>query len=179
MGSEDEEGMTKKALLHRPHGFDQIIKTFGDPRKYLRTDGTISPKWEATVITRVALPEKLLYLDAPHEKDRVYVTRVACHALIANAVKAAFGRIHDDGNWKLLTHYGGSYNPRMKRLSRKLSTHLWGIAFDLNDEDNEQGTPGHMPEDIITAFESQGFYWGGNFSGNSRDPMHFQFADGY
>lgn len=169
----------KAKLLHRPHGLDQIIQTFGDPRPFIKTDGTMSARWEQSVITRVALPGLILYADAPEQKDRIYVTRVACHVLIAKQTRAAFQRIHDGGDWNLLKHYGGSFVPRKKRTSSKLSTHMWGIAFDLNEETNEQGTQGDMAEEIIEAFESQGFYWGGNFSGKSRDPMHFQFADGY
>ena len=59
------------------------------------------------------------------------------------------------------------------------SAHAWGIAIDLNPETNQQGTAGNMDYAVITAFREAGFKWGGDWTGKSCDPMHFQFCTGY
>jgi hypothetical protein len=41
------------------------------------------------------------------------------------------------------------------------------------------GKPGRMPESIVQTFRDFGFTWGGDWSGRSRDPMHFQYCSGY
>jgi hypothetical protein len=40
----------------RPDGRAAVISTFGDIAKSIRTDGTLSPKWEETMIKRITLP---------------------------------------------------------------------------------------------------------------------------
>lgn len=158
--------------LKRPRGLKQIIETFGDPLKFTNNDGILSPDWERLHIIRIVLPEVIPYADT-------LIRRVACHVKIEKEVKQVFNEIYEEGNWKLLKEYGGGFNPRMKRVSWKPSTHTWGIAFDINPRTNAQGTKGNMPVALIDAFERNGFYHGANFSGNSIDPMHFQYCTGY
>ena len=75
--------------------------------------------------------------------------------------------------------FGGCFNFRSKRGNNKLSVHSWAVAIDLNPETNGMGTRGNMSPEIVDIFKRFGFSWGGDWSGNSKDPMHFQFCSGY
>lgn len=59
-----------------------------------------------------------------------------------------------------------------------LSTHAFGIAVDINWDENCNGCSNFdMPREIIDAFESYGFRWGGRYKsifGGTIDPMHFE-----
>jgi hypothetical protein len=41
------------------------------------------------------------------------------------------------------------------------------------------GQDGDMPPGIVAAFKAAGFFWGGDWPGRNKDPMHFQFCTGY
>jgi len=73
-----------------------------------------------------------------------------------------------------LTNWGGSLNFRPVRGASSLSMHAYGIAVDIDPAHNQMGTTGRMPQAVIDAFESRGWYWGGRFS--RRDPMHFEMT---
>lgn len=58
------------------------------------------------------------------------------------------------------------------------SAHAFGIAVDINWEENCNGCDKFdMPREIVDAFESYGFRWGGRYKsvfGSTIDPMHFE-----
>ena len=83
------------------------------------------------------------------------------------------------------------FNPRPVRSDgggeATFSTHAYGIAIDLNWNRNpycplfpsvgkctkcESALESDLPRELISAFESEGFEWGGNWS--VPDPMHFE-----
>lgn len=111
--------------------------------------------------------------------ENASVTRVACHILMVPVFTAVFAEIYAAGLWHLLRTFDGIYNCRLIKGSgdKSTSTHSWGISIDLNAATNLQGTDGDMDPRIVGIFESHGFYWGGRFSGNRRDEMHFEFVD--
>jgi hypothetical protein len=58
------------------------------------------------------------------------------------------------------------------------SYHSWGLAIDLNAEDNPSVTPGHAHHTTMPANSEQlavalGLEWGGNWH-DPYDPMHFE-----
>lgn len=56
---------------------------------------------------------------------------------------------------------------------RRLSSHTWGIAFDINPWENMPGASNPaIPDKIVQIFENVGFIWGGRFS--NKDYMHFE-----
>lgn len=63
------------------------------------------------------------------------------------------------------------------RGSSRPSNHSWGLADDLNADDNPMGgTHGAIrahPE-VIALWKSYGYRWGGDYSGR-KDDMHFEF----
>ena len=75
-------------------------------------------------------------------------------------------------------NFSGSYNYRPVRGSSRLSCHAFGAAIDFDAENLPMGTrfaSSVMPQSVVDAFKSQGFYWGGDFKGRP-DAMHFQSA---
>jgi hypothetical protein len=158
--------------LTTPNGEAEVIATFGDLKKFIRSDGTLSPKWEEQKIRRITLPKPL-----PLSGEDIKVTRVTCHVLLVDTFRETLRAIDDAGKWPLLVSYGGGFNFRTKRGGGSVSLHAWGIAWDFDPENNALGTKGTMDAGIVEIFESRGFFWGGRFKGR-KDPMHFQFARG-
>jgi len=154
-----------------PHGLAEIRGMFGDPWKFILTDGTLSPQWEAENIIRVPLP-------APLPFEGTQVTRVTCHTKLATIFPATLQKIFAAGLWPKLHSYGGGFQFRPMRGLSSLSLHTWGIAWDFDPEHNLLGTHGTMDTSIVNIFERDGFMWGGHFTGR-KDPMHFQWATGY
>lgn len=74
------------------------------------------------------------------------------------------------------TDYGGIYNFRPKRGGTSMSLHSWGIAIDLDADDNgfRDAWPvkADMPFSIMEAFAREGWTAAGAFWG--YDAMHFQ-----
>lgn len=60
-----------------------------------------------------------------------------------------------------------------------LSAHAFGIAVDINWDENCNGCSNYtMPMEIVDIFESYGFRWGGRYKsvfGSRIDPMHFEY----
>ena len=81
----------------------------------------------------------------------------------------------------ILSSETAAYVYRTVRSSGRLSDHGFGSAIDVNWTHNPQyGYPDNtqygITEDVIKAFAKQGFYWGGDWSTDSLDPMHFSWC---
>lgn len=68
-----------------------------------------------------------------------------------------------------------SFNLRSKRGGGGRSLHSWGIALDINPDRNPQGDGSDIPTGVVDIFKKHGFFWGGDWSGGDRDPMHFEW----
>lgn len=70
----------------------------------------------------------------------------------------------------------GGYNPRMIRGTNIPSKHATGEAVDVNWNENPQGGPGgNLPPELAHQLAAKyGLTWGGDWSGKTRDPMHFE-----
>lgn len=77
--------------------------------------------------------------------------------------------------------WDGSYVPRRVRGARTLSSHAFGIAFDINARWNPLGhTPALAREPgsvirLVRLANQYGFFWGGHFR-SRPDGMHFELA---
>jgi hypothetical protein len=161
--------------VNTPNGLSAIISTFGDIHAYVDEAGNLRPEWQTDYLAMAELPFPLALAWNPNVK----VSKMLCHKLLVEIFEQVFGEIVNVGLQTEIVTFGGCFNFRQQRTGLKLSTHCWGIAIDLNPATNEQGTEGTMNPDVVTIFRSAGFKWGGDFVGKARDPMHFQYANGY
>jgi hypothetical protein len=161
--------------LTPPIGLAEIINVFGVIYEFILSDGTLDPRWEAEMLTRITLP---FPLPLSWNLD-LMVEQIRCHKLLAGAFSDVFSQIQQQGLSERVNSLGGCFSFRLQRAGAKISTHAWGIALDLNTATNAQGTDGAMDPGIIDIFRAMGFTWGGNWAGQRRDPMHFQFCSGY
>lgn len=139
---------------------------------YGRSDG--SEQWQNANLVHIVPPYAM-------NMDGTPIHVITCHRLVADslarilvAIKAHFGSdpsaIHDAG----LDRYDGCYNFRNVRGSSHLSMHSYGAAIDLDAEHNPlESTNGKMPLAVVAIFTSEGWRWGGNYSGR-KDPMHYE-----
>lgn len=165
----------RPTAIRPPNGLDEVLRAFGNIYDYLRDDGSLDPRWETDQLGRAQMPF-LLPLSWDQEK---LARAIYCHKRLIPAFMDVFNAIQQEGLQDRLKTYGGCFNFRGKRTSGKLSAHSWGIAIDLNPETNAQGSPGSMDAGIVDVFRQFGFKWGGDWSGKTKDPMHFQFCTGY
>lgn len=103
-----------------------------------------------------------------------------CHSKVRNQLEAALSAVYqalgkaqfEKEGWHI---YGGCFNYRKKRGGSSLSTHSWGIAIDINPEENPfHGTDTTFSSKAIDIMEEHGFLSGGRAWG--KDWMHFQAA---
>lgn len=157
----DQPDLPTPKWPHVPNGRDELERLFGPPGGAICQAG------------RAHLPKSLRISWEPTQN----VTVFACHKLVEDVLSSAFAAINNKGLWDLLVAYGGCYNYRQIKASTHLSTHAWGIAVDLNPEQNALGAAPTMDQRIVAIFRDHGFKWGGEFS--RPDGMHFQRATGY
>jgi hypothetical protein len=139
--------------------------------------------WEAANLVDVPCPWKIFFIDGKLVQP---VPAIRIHKLCADALKAALGNIwdavgHDQSAIETLHyhHYSGSYNQRPMRGGTARSMHGFGAAIDWDAEENEQHSTKHLFQEnslIVVKFKEQGAVWGGDWSPQSIDAMHLQFA---
>ena len=144
-----------------PHGKRQIKELFGEPGKPYTHSGAVN------------LPSSL-----PLSWDlNTTIRRFRCHEKLSEVFQSVFNEIYKQGLWEHLNDFGGCYQYRPARNLSKLSTHSWGIAVDVDVNDNPLGADPVIDDRIVVIFEDHGFLWGGRWS--RPDGMHFQYATGY
>ncbi len=107
---------------------------------------------------------------------------VTCNKLMFPQLRGALTELQDEGLAGLINaseyhqHVGNCWQARYvdSDPSRGLSYHAWGIAIDLNRNENPEGGSSHQDPRLVQIFESWGFRWGGVFY--PPDPMHFELA---
>ena len=67
-----------------------------------------------------------------------------------------------------------------------LSHHSYGVAIDINPDDNPAAYWGYKPnpnspyyinDTVVSIWKRHGFYWGGDWSPSYYDPMHFSYTN--
>lgn len=161
-----------------PHTRAEVYRVFGNP-------GTnkVDARWERANMV------KALNLSGGWNNGggRLYVHRLAepylREALRRAALLSSLDYIQNLGCF--------SFRHQRHDPSRPLSYHSWGIAVDINPTTNagwyvkappEPFTPAWfekyprgVPADLVRAFESCGWRWGGRWKGYV-DPMHFELT---
>ncbi len=81
------------------------------------------------------------------------------------------------GNFRLQWGKCGGYNCRRIAGTEEPSNHSWGLAIDLNTDDNPRhAKPDHtIPDAVAQTWKRYGFAWGGDYHSNVKDWMHFEF----
>ncbi len=81
---------------------------------------------------------------------------------------------------KYITKISGSYNYRLIAGTKRVSSHSYGIAIDLNSNygnywkwDKKFKYKNRIPEKIVKIFEKYGFIWGGRWY--HYDTIHFEY----
>jgi D-alanyl-D-alanine carboxypeptidase len=81
----------------------------------------------------------------------------------------------EQSGYPISADQSGGYNPRNIAGTNTPSEHAYGRAIDVNWNDNPKGGKSTMPPDLARSLAKQhGFTWGGDWSGKTNDPMHFQ-----
>jgi LysM repeat protein len=160
-----------KSKIKIPHGFQEIVKEYGDIRKYITSTGELLPSWKEHFMTTIDIPIKLFL----SWDSRLSTSRITCHKKAATNFIETFEEIRNSDMQKLITNYGGTFMFRQKRSGSSFSTHSWGIAIDINPLTNQMNTDGDIDIDLVNVFRKHGFEWGGDWG----DPMHFQLCTGY
>lgn len=72
----------------------------------------------------------------------------------------------------------GAYNCRPIGGTKTPSNHSWGLAIDINWNDNTQHRPLHstIPPKVVEMWQKAGFYWGGFYTRATPDAMHFEVS---
>jgi hypothetical protein len=144
----------------------QIKKTFGefalghDPGSRIEVDS----RWEARWITTTTVPQ---------------LGRITCNRGVINALRAAMTEVTRRGLGAAVhtadfQRQGGCWSPRLVRFGAgQLSAHTWGIAVDINVDDNPLGVRPVQDARLVEIMARHGFSWGGNWL--RPDGAHFQW----
>ncbi len=104
---------------------------------------------------------------------------VRCHERLVPQLSGALGELEERGLGDLIDpgQYGGCWVPRhiLGDAGRALSLHAWGLAVDLNVDDNPYGAEPVLDSRVVETFERWGFAWGGHW--RVPDGMHFELLE--
>lgn len=123
--------------------------------------------------------QSVTYTNTVTHSSRTYKV----HQKALAAFQAVFNQIKDNPYDISRETSGGTFAWRQNRNNAACySLHAFGVAIDVNPSKNPNcpksdpcyATPvTDIPEDIINAFKSQGFVWGGDWK-SVKDYMHFE-----
>jgi hypothetical protein len=144
-----------------------MLRVFGVPGAKTKDCSPATGAFKQRVVTRVDVgPFKVSGLD-------IAVTRL----------KAAFDEAEEQiPDVIAAVKNDGMLCVRHKRTNpNSFSNHSWGTAIDLffgNDAVPQGVRKTHRGcLQLVPFMNKQGFFWGGGFSGNSVDSMHFELAE--
>jgi hypothetical protein len=132
-----------------------------DPNGDVRLD----PAWKAAWIAQERIPQLGL---------------VACNRKVMPDLRAAMEEVTRRGLGSIVhtadfRKQGGCWNPRVVRFGAgQLSSHTWGIAVDINVDDNPLGATPKQDPRLVEIMERHGFYWGGRWL--RPDGAHFEWV---
>ncbi|HEX8377668.1 MAG TPA: M15 family metallopeptidase [Pedobacter sp.] len=123
----------------------------------------------------------IIGINIPQISKIAGISKTYFHKKAALQLQKLWVEWEEAGLLHLVLTWGGTYNPRFIRGSRKtLSNHAFGTAFDINIAWNRLGTVPALANkigsvrELVTIANNNGFYWGGHFT--RQDGMHFEVA---
>ena len=174
---------------------------FGSKSEAAKSDGNRPPRPKSTTADKTRIFGKagsppMTTFTPPYPMEFSWggsVSKIGCHKLITEPLKAALEEIGNKGAPWIKKHglnlYAGCFNDRSTRGGRTKSDHAWAIAIDLNPDANgnhqtwKPGTRGpngtlQMPKEAVRIFKRHGFQVGfQQSSGTRRDMMHVAYVD--
>lgn len=164
----DFKSFSQRDYISRFGAFNWQLKPGPNPGREIIINGN----WEKENIVLIDAP-----VFAPLPPYRA--SRMRVHKKVAHQFEQLFAHWQREGLTNLLESFDGAFNPRMIRGSdSNLSSHSYGIAFDINAASNglgiippKIGTRGSVRK-LAEIAHQYGFYWGGHFS--RFDGMHFE-----
>ena len=102
---------------------------------------------------------------------------ITCHRRFVPLVRGAMRELVSQGLEELIQGYAGCYAARhtLGVPGASLSHHSWGIAIDINAEDNPFGAEPTQDMRLVRVMERWGMIWGGRFI--VPDGHHFEFIE--
>ena len=121
-----------------------------------------------------------------------YTGTIRIHKSLAKDVQDVF-QIAQNAGFRIYSAGGYSFRRMNNGSGSKLSHHSYGVAIDINPNENyshrgstvyagsfwsPQTSQYSIPKNgtLVKAFKSKGWKWGGEWSGNYQDYMHFSFT---
>jgi hypothetical protein len=147
---------------------------YGNPRG----NGAWSAKWYRDNVVQIQPPFKMWFGGKP-------VTRVSIHKKCAPSLARVLTDVWQEYNCHQeaadmagVTTFSGTMAYRAMRGGVAMSMHAYGCAIDFDAVNNPMGKDGRFEPSspLVQAFKREGWIWGGDWKGKSRDDMHFQAA---
>ncbi|MFC4639805.1 M15 family metallopeptidase [Deinococcus hohokamensis] len=175
------------AIRRRPSGDTQaqLVAAYGNPEGLgasASAQGPAwfnpSPQWVRDNIVRVPLADLPGWPPYPGAS----ITGVSVHRLVAPVLAATWGEVCAAGLAGELKTFNGALASRHMghNRDRPLSVHAFGAAVDFDAAWNGYGVPIErmgINRDVVRIFEECGWTWGGRWTGEYADGMHFQWTD--
>lgn len=108
----------------------------------------------------------------PGESYDIRITVRGEVAEMAAALLEATDKLYD-----INQHDTGAYNCRPIAGTSTPSNHSWGLAIDINWNENPQRSPLHseIPPAVVAMWNDCGWFWGGFYAHSTPDAMHFEY----
>lgn len=136
------------------------------------------PKGIPTKEAKIKPYLKTIKVTVMNENGKKSKKTVTVHKNLANKVSKCFDEML---KIKFPINNVDSYVWR-KNSNGQLSSHSYGASIDINSADNPIGnntsnSSYKITDKVVKIWKKYGFYWGGDWTGNIKDRMHFTYTN--